>query len=310
MTPQQLKQAALGSVQAFRNRELRGLVRHLQKFGPLSETTPSTSSTSPSLALPNPFIPKKNAKTGRWHEPKYSLRRQAELVRKAIFSGTADLVPPGPKKDAFQLRLDRLKQEKLMTELPFEPYVQGTIISEARATFNKHSEEKAKSVAKILEMRAKLRPFEEEINKLSYENLTEAEAEAYIEKKSKIDRKADDFRYAAYDHQMRVGYRDRELNRVIPKLPAVEWDETVSWAGEYKPRNVPGAQLGIRLYAGKKRMFKGHRWERQKLGLLKRRAMLMRDMKDRVRNYKEYYKKRKPNPLKPSRYTKPPKLPF
>ncbi|KAF9051667.1 hypothetical protein BJ165DRAFT_1341367 [Panaeolus papilionaceus] len=214
MSSQQLRQAALGSVKNFRYRETQSLMRHLKKFGPLSETVPSTSSTQPTLTLPNPFLPKKHPKTGQWHEAKYSLRRQADLVKKANFTGTLDLLPPGPKKNAFQLRLHRLKEEKLKRFL------------------------------------------------------------------------------------------------TLKNFKPVEWDIPVGWVGEYKPRKVPGTQLGIRLYAGKKRMFKGHRWERLRLGVIKRRAMLVRDMQERVRNYKEYYKKRRPNPLKPSRYTKPPKLPF
>ncbi|KIM42145.1 hypothetical protein M413DRAFT_42864, partial [Hebeloma cylindrosporum] len=105
----------------------------------------------------NPFVPKKNAKTGRWHEPKFSLRRQADLVKKAHLSDTMNLIPPGPKKAAFELRMRR---------------------------------------------------------------------------------------------------------------------------------KVPGAELGIRLYAGKKRMFKGHLWERQQAKRIRKRSILMRDMAARVARYK------------------------
>ena len=49
----------------------------------------------------------------------------------------------------------------------------------------------------------------------------------------------------------------------------------------------PGAELGTRLYAGKKRMFKGHKWERVKARRERRQNILMRDMANRVFNYKK-----------------------
>lgn len=79
---------------------------------------------------------------------------------------------------------------------------------------------------------------------------------------------------------------------------------------EKKRLEKPGAALGTRLYAGKKRMFKGHKWERVKAHRERRQNILMRDMAKRVYNYKNYYKRRRPNPLKPPRTTKAPKLPF
>lgn len=41
----------------------------------------------------NPFQTWKNPITGRWRPPMFSLRRQAELVRKAVSYGVADLLP-------------------------------------------------------------------------------------------------------------------------------------------------------------------------------------------------------------------------
>jgi len=88
------------------------------------------------------------------------------------------------------------------------------------------------------------------------------------------------------------------------------WMGAVDWEGKAEFKEVAGADIGIRLYAGKKRMFKGHKWERMKEGRDKKRKILMRDMARRVRNYKSYYRKRKPNPLKPSSSAKSRKLPF
>ena len=53
-----------------------------------------------------------------------------------------------------------------------------------------------------------------------------------------------------------------------------------------KVQEKPGADLGTRLYAGKKRIFKGHKWERVKAHRERRRNTLMRDMAKRVYNYK------------------------
>lgn len=47
--------------------------------------------------LPNPFRSQKNLETGRWHEPIYSLRRQADLVKMARANGVEELLPPTSK---------------------------------------------------------------------------------------------------------------------------------------------------------------------------------------------------------------------
>ena len=60
----------------------------------------------------------------------------------------------------------------------------------------------------------------------------------------------------------------------------------VEWVGKVPEKVAVGTELGIRLYAGKKRMFKGHLWERLKAKRVRRRSILMRDMAARVKNYK------------------------
>ncbi|KAI4167567.1 MAG: hypothetical protein LQ343_007106 [Gyalolechia ehrenbergii] len=42
---------------------------------------------------PNPFRFHKHPETGRWHDPVYSLRRQADLVKLAKANGVEDLLP-------------------------------------------------------------------------------------------------------------------------------------------------------------------------------------------------------------------------
>ena len=229
--------SALKAIKRFRTRELLGLVHHLKAFGPLPELP--TSSSQSTTQLPNPFLPKLRPKSGKWHKPDYSLRRQAELVKKAHATGTMHLLPPGLKKSRFESRLQRVAESTVATAKPPTP-------PPTRASSSQ------------------------------------------------------------------IG----------------DWDIPVEWDGKLPKKKVAGTELGIRLYAGKKRMFKGHRWERLKAKRIRRQSILLRDMAARVKSYKtvrvslslssfkfsspvlQYYKKRKPNPLKPSRYSKPPKLPF
>ncbi|KAK2461219.1 hypothetical protein APHAL10511_006746 [Amanita phalloides] len=198
--------AAVQALKNFRLHEFKGLQRHILRFGPLQD---HGSSTTP--RLPNPFVARKNLKTGRWIEPKYSLRRQADLVKKAKVAGLLHLLPPGPKNPAGPSRVD------------------GSTAM------------------------------------------------------------------------------DRQENNSAPQGM---WAMPVEWEGSHDHKPVSGAELGTRLYAGKKRMFKGHKWERVKAKRETHRRILLRDMDRRVYNYKNYHKRRRPHPLKPPRTAKVPKLPF
>jgi len=64
-----------------------------------------------------------------------------------------------------------------------------------------------------------------------------------------------------------------------------------------RERSVAGADVGNRLYAGKKRMFKGHKWERTRERRVGRTEMLLRDMDKRIQRFKGYRAKGKPLPL-------------
>ncbi|KIK03907.1 hypothetical protein K443DRAFT_121254 [Laccaria amethystina LaAM-08-1] len=235
--------AAREAVKRFRLREfkVKSVSHHVRRFGYPPESTPPIST----IRLPNPFIPWRNPKNGKWSEPKYSLRHQAELVKKAKLSGTLHLLPPGPKTPEY------IPQPvKVLDETP-EPTPDGA------KTSGSVSEERVVGSRKELE---------------------DAMDEALWQE----------------PFEWFVG-------------PGREGSEAVR---EKKRLEKPGAELGTRLYAGKKRMFKGHKWERVKAHRKRRQNILMRDMAKRVYNYKNYYKKRRPNPLKPPRTTKAPKLPF
>ncbi|KAJ3726571.1 hypothetical protein C8R42DRAFT_694263 [Lentinula raphanica] len=199
--------SAVQALKKFRLHELKGLHGHISRFGPL----PATQSSS-ALSLPNPFLPHKNPQTGRWAPPKYSLRRQAELIKKAKASNNLDIIPPGPKMsvdaaNAWSAKLD--------------------------ATVG--SSQKMSVVAQAL---------------------------------------------------------------AFP----VDW---VGKAGQ-KEKNI---NPGSRLYAEKKRMFKGHKWERVRERRAAHHSMILKDMDKRVRRYKKQHLKKRPNPLKVSRKTST-KLPF
>lgn len=151
----------------------------------------------------NPFIPTKNPQTGRWAPPKYSLRQQADLIKKARASGTLALLPPAPKTSAAHV---------------------------AAISF------------------AKAQP---------------------ASKKPQVQ--------AGPETQIETDANGSEGR----------WSRPIEWVGEVKERKVPGVEIGNRLYAGKKRMFKGHKWERVAEKRALKRKMLMRDMSKRIQRYKQ-----------------------
>jgi hypothetical protein len=88
--------SALQAIKRFRLYELHGLQAHVERYGPSAKPSIESShkTTSPNtraLALPNPFLPHLNPKTGWWAPAQYSLRRQAELIKKVKMSNTLAL---------------------------------------------------------------------------------------------------------------------------------------------------------------------------------------------------------------------------
>ena len=55
-------------------------------------------------SIPNPFQCQKHPVTGKWHDPVFSLRRQADLVKLAQRHGVEDLMPFSVKSPAERLR--------------------------------------------------------------------------------------------------------------------------------------------------------------------------------------------------------------
>lgn len=104
------------------------------------------------------------------------------------------------------------------------------------------------------------------------------------------------------DSKLSVGKRE-EKNDPSPV------DEPRKVAHKIKVKQIAGL-AALKMYAGRKRMFKGHKWERIQEQRKERTQILMRDMGKRITRYKEWYHRRKPNPLRPSKGAKSPKLPF
>ena len=81
---------------------------------------PETHKTAYQEESPNPFMPTKHPITGKWHNPKYSLRRQAELVKLAQENGVEELLPFTRK----------LNEEKLRKRVELGLRVKGTGVGE------------------------------------------------------------------------------------------------------------------------------------------------------------------------------------
>ncbi|TFK92368.1 hypothetical protein K466DRAFT_643386 [Polyporus arcularius HHB13444] len=200
--------AALQAVKQFRVREL----------APVLKAQPTASTARPKIL--NPFLPHKNPESGRWAPAKYSLRRQADLVKQARASGMLHLLPPGPK----------LSPKDLAAASASTPISASTPTSDAMAP----AAESSKSW----------------------------------------------------------------------------WLSEVEWEGEFKEKEVKGADVGNRLYAGRKRMFKGHKWERTLEKRTWERKMLMKDMAARIERFRTTYRRKTPSPVSPARPVSYSKLPF
>ncbi|KAL1884258.1 hypothetical protein VTK73DRAFT_3242 [Phialemonium thermophilum] len=82
------------------------LLRFFARYPPTTVQLASKEAapTPYQLERPNPFVPVKHPVTGRWHDPIYSLRRQAELVKLAREHGVEELLPTTAKGTEERLR--------------------------------------------------------------------------------------------------------------------------------------------------------------------------------------------------------------
>ncbi|KAH8829488.1 hypothetical protein DL96DRAFT_1555012 [Flagelloscypha sp. PMI_526] len=220
--------APLKAVHKFRSSE----VRKLETFtvrSPRAKLQPIAQVPH----IPNPFLPWKNLKTGCWIPPVYSLRQQADLVKKARAANALHLLPPGPK-----------------------------LLNPLRAA--------ASQLAQL-----------QGINVLRFSR----------RKRMKLQ-----------DQILRDGLPASVLNDPVMR--------PVVWSGHFSKNPKPGADLGVRLYAAKKKMFKGHRHERVAVRKAVYRKTLLRDMNRRMHVFKEYRRRRRPDPLEEPHTTGRAKMPF
>ena len=150
----------------------------------------------PTASLPNPFLPRLNSKTGRWAPPKYSLRRQAELIKTAKACGVVHLLPPGPK----------------LRQPDFVSLTVGASNSQQEVLGN--------------------------------------------------------------------GGANADASWAVP----IRWDGEMKKKKDVEAKHVTG---GHGLYGTRKRMFKGHKWERVMAARMEKRKSVMGKMKNRIMNFKQ-----------------------
>lgn len=83
------------------------LLQFLARYPPAAIQVTASATAVPTgyqQDTPNPFKATKHPVTGQWHDPVYSLRRQAELVKLARDHGVADLMPESDKNPETKLR--------------------------------------------------------------------------------------------------------------------------------------------------------------------------------------------------------------
>lgn len=83
------------------------LQRFFARYPPASilpaGANPETTKTAYQELTPNPFSAQKHPVTGKWHDPVFSLRRQAELVKLARENGVEELLPKTVKGTEYQI---------------------------------------------------------------------------------------------------------------------------------------------------------------------------------------------------------------
>jgi len=88
--------------------------------------------------------------------------------------------------------------------------------------------------------------------------------------------------------QANVVWKDSKppIEKGDKKSPSLEEDEVPKVIPRIKAKQMEGL-AALKMYAGRKRMFKGHKWERVQAQKGRRTQILMRDMDKRIARYKE-----------------------
>ncbi|EJC97798.1 uncharacterized protein FOMMEDRAFT_24242 [Fomitiporia mediterranea MF3/22] len=221
-----------------------------------------------------------------WAPPRYSLRRQKELVKAARASGTLHLLPPGPK-----LSLEELQEAK----------------REARRRARAAKETSLKVQQSIARAKAA------KANASAKDGTTTSSASQDVESQETSTQRPSSTRSHQKRRQPRWLLRTPQNlshRRTSPTLgyPGITFNWTSKGKDKLHPK--PHSHSSLTIYATRRRMFKGHKWERH---LAKRRAQIavrMRDMDKRVERFKNVYVRRRAKPLKPAVPRKKESLPF
>jgi len=101
----------------------------------------------PTVFLPfqNPFKPSRDPRSGKFHAPKYSLRRQADLIKLALRFGVADLLPPSQKMNTL---LNGRKRPMMGTIRP-----KGTYEERTRGTYVEKKQKAIEESLRVVAMR-------------------------------------------------------------------------------------------------------------------------------------------------------------
>lgn len=218
--------------------------------------TKHTNAERPIVKAANPFLPSQIAYNGHWVKPRYSLRRQKELVKKAKMSGMVGLLPPGPKLSVQEIEAARLEQTVSARPGKLQDWWLRPVEWSAEPERTKPAPKVDTPTQPILTS--------------SVSSVDEAQQQA----KARL-------------RQERAALRAKRREMVQ----------------EAKKRGL------VAMYIGRKRMFKGHKWERVLADRRRKHRILMRDMGKRVQKYKSFYRKRRPSPLAVPRANNQ-KLPF
>jgi large subunit ribosomal protein L25 len=118
---------------AFFDRLPPTLQRFFERYPPIPFKQYATAPTLTTVEDANPFLPNKHPITQKYHDPKYSLRRQSDLWKLAYRFGVQDCLP--------QLQGDKKFYEE---RYDANPYLKGTLRPKGRKYERNMSERKGK----------------------------------------------------------------------------------------------------------------------------------------------------------------------
>ena len=115
------------------------IARRLHDFQPVSPDlyTPMTGTTHTTQGTPiqtvympfqNPFKSTRDPRSGKFHAPRYSLRRQADIIKLAMRFGVAELLPPCAKTNRLLYGKKRPMAGTLRPKRTYEERTRGIYV--------------------------------------------------------------------------------------------------------------------------------------------------------------------------------------